>query len=185
MPLGPHGTLILEKTPTSSPKTIFIGHPSFWAGLPDYLKSFLVLLIGLGAMAYGYFDKAGKLPKDVDHLLIVVGAVLWVMSIAIFAFGLLKVSSMRYCITTALIERQTGVFQSQTDSLDLARVKDVQLQQSFIDRNLGLGTIVLLSSDATDPLLAMESMPQARTLYEAVRDAVIRIDRSRGIVSMS
>ncbi len=183
-PLGPGGTLVLPPD-SNSAAAIFAGHPSFWAGMSLYFKSGLILAIGLGLLFFAYLDHGAKFPLEIDKGLMAIGGTIWIAGLVWFAGSLVKISSLRYRITQRLIEREQGVFRRQTDSLDLARVKDVQLQQSFLERMLGLGTIVLFSTDTTDPVLTLSALPQARFIYEALRDAVIQIDRSRGIVSLS
>ena len=100
-----------------------------------------------------------------------------------FLYVLIRVRSHRYKITAKLVERESGVIVRHVDSLDLARVKDVELTQSLFDRMLNIGTIELISADRLNPDMRIEAIPNPRPIYQQLRDAVIALNQRRGIVT--
>ena len=59
-----------------------------------------------------------------------------------------------------------------------------QQAQNLMERMLRIGTIEVLSSDRSDPLMRIEALPVPRPVYEKLRDIVIRISQKRGIIAM-
>ena len=72
--------------------------------------------------------------------------------------------------TTFLITR--GIFNHTTDSLHIGQVKDIQNRQSFWQKYLmgGVGTIVLFTSDLTDPEVYMKNMAEPGRVFNAFDD---------------
>ncbi len=94
-----------------------------------------------------------------------------------------RIRSHRYTITRKLVERENGLVMRRVDSLDLARVKDVELTQSLLDRTLNIGTIELISADRLNPDMRIEAIPNPRPIYHQLRDAVIAINQRRGVIT--
>ena len=113
-----------------------------------------------------------------------VGLLFWGFGLlVVFGVGLLfllrawyLVASTRYRLTTQRLFRQTGLVAKHVEEIELFRVKDVTLDQGFLDRLLGTGTVVVLSTDDTAPRLElhgilgpMEVKEQIRTAFRASR----------------
>ena len=105
--------------------------------------------------------------------LIIWGVVLFVFVIVIFL--LLRVwylvASTRYRLTTQRLFVQTGLVAKKLEEVELFRVKDVTVSQGFLQRLLGVGTIVVLSSDDTTPQLALAGIAQPVVVKEQIRNA--------------
>ena len=74
----------------------------------------------------------------------------------------------RYTVTDQRIRLTQGVFNKQTDSLELYRVKDVVLLEPFWLRMFGLGNIELRTSDSSSPLQTLRAVPQPGALRETI-----------------
>jgi uncharacterized membrane protein YdbT with pleckstrin-like domain len=74
----------------------------------------------------------------------------------------------RYTVTDQRIRLTQGVFNKQTDSLELYRVKDVVLLEPFWLRLFGLGNIELRTSDASTPLQTLRAVPEPASLREKI-----------------
>ena len=72
----------------------------------------------------------------------------------------------------------------QRQAIDTMRIKDVELTQSFLARMFGIGDIVVVSSDSTDPRFVLRGVPGAKGIYERLqsealsnaRRAVLRLE---------
>lgn len=100
---------------------------------------------------------------------------LWLFSFAglpglVWTF--LKHITTKYKITLRRVEFERGVIAKHVDSLELWRVLDVKYNQSVLDRILGNASITLIGTDKTDPELELYGLPNARELFEKLRDAV-------------
>lgn len=80
----------------------------------------------------------------------------------------------RYALTDQRLKTTRGVFNRITDDLELYRVKDTHFQQSVWQRMVGIGDIVLSTSDATTPTMVLGDIPQADSVRERIRALVER-----------
>ena len=88
------------------------------------------------------------------------------------------VSSTRYRLTTQRLFVQTGLIAKKLEEVELFRVKDVTLHQGMIQRLLGVGNVVVLSSDDTTPRLELAGIPAPLEAKEKIRNA-FRASRQR------
>jgi uncharacterized membrane protein YdbT with pleckstrin-like domain len=56
----------------------------------------------------------------------------------------LKTKSEKWRISNRRVQRQTGIVTTQIGSIELWRVRDIQYQQTFMERVLGVATIRLI-----------------------------------------
>jgi len=75
-------------------------------------------------------------------------------------------------ITSKRLRRTTGVLRKKVDELELYRVTDTTLDQPFLQRVFGLGTITVTSSDERMPLVVLTAVPRAYQAREKLRLAV-------------
>lgn len=86
--------------------------------------------------------------------------------------------SLRYRLTNHRLFTERGLLSRQHDELELIRVDDVSVRQGFFQRLVDVGTITLLSTDASSPQLTMEGIPHPLELKEKLR-AQVRARRAR------
>lgn len=96
----------------------------------------------------------------------------------------LRRKSRRYRITTRTIDYEMGVFSRRVETLQLWRVKDIDLRQSFLERMLGIATIHVFTHDLTDPELHIRGLPASREIFDRLKDAcdLARQQRVVGVV---
>ena len=84
----------------------------------------------------------------------------------------LVVKNQRFEITTQRIRFRKGVLSKHIDELELYRVKDTRFDQPFFLRIFGLGNIIVISSDSTDPILKINAIKDSKNIREKLRDLV-------------
>jgi uncharacterized membrane protein YdbT with pleckstrin-like domain len=151
-----------------------------WLGFRTFLLAGVFLLLALAGIIFGVMDQSSWLGRAA----LIAGAALFVATALMVLYVAVRIRSVRFTITRRLIEREQGVIFKRVDALDLARVKDIELSQSLFDRLVGIGTIVVYSTDKTSPTLLIEAVPNPRPVYEQLRDAVMEITQRRGVVPM-
>ncbi len=167
---------------------IFKGSVSHWMGLKSYVAAALVMSIGIAALIFGsmenheHYKGLGAYAEILGKIGMVGGLALIVASGMMLLYIKLSIQANRYTITARLIERETGILVKKVDALDLGRVKHVDMKQSFLERILNVGTIEVFSGDGQELILRIEDIPDPRTVYEKLRDAVIDLSRRRGII---
>jgi len=108
---------------------------------------------------------------------VVAGLIMWFIPVLI-------VKSVRYRITNYRIDFERGIFGKKIDTLELWHVEDIRFDQSFLDRLLGVGNLLVVSSDETTPQLHMHGLPNPRPLFDTLKQRVIAVKRQRGVLKM-
>jgi len=80
--------------------------------------------------------------------------------------------AVRYELTTERIREREGVFARHVEEVELHRVVDTKISQTFTQRLVGLGTITLLTNDATTPEFRLRSTPGHEALWNEIRTHV-------------
>jgi uncharacterized membrane protein YdbT with pleckstrin-like domain len=87
-----------------------------------------------------------------------------------------------YRITNDRIEFERGIFSKSVQNMDLWRVKDIDFNQSLVQRLFGLGRIHIETSDKDIPIIDVGPIKGARDLYNNLKKAELDADRRRGVV---
>jgi uncharacterized membrane protein YdbT with pleckstrin-like domain len=82
-----------------------------------------------------------------------------------------KVASRRYRLTNQRLFVQHGIVAKHLEEIELFRVKDVTVRQGFLQRILGCGTVTVLSTDDTTPVLQIAGIARPVEIKEAIRNA--------------
>ena len=180
-PLSPAEAVSLPSGSPPPEETLFQGRVSLWLGFRSLAGSGLAAVVGFAWWIWGLFQQSGSVASYSGLYL---GLPLGLAGLLMLLYVWLKIRALRYKITTRLIEREMGILVKRVDSLDLSRVKDVELVQSLPQRMLRIGTLEVYSSDRTDPLLILDAIPHPRPVYEKLRDAVIQISQRRGVIPL-
>ena len=132
-------------------------------------------LLAAAAAAVGFAGRAQPLFCAVIAALFLVSA-LW-----LFAGGVSQ-HAVRYSLGSARLEVERGLFGRRLESIELWRVRDVVLDQTFFERVRGVGRITLHSTDRVEPVLTVGPVAGARALFERLRDAVAAARQNAGVV---
>ena len=111
-------------------------------------------------------------------LAVVVVGLIWVLILH------LKRKSTKYKITTNSIDTETGIFSRRIETLQLWRIKDIDFQQGFWERILGIARIMVFTKDVTDPVLTIVGLPGSRALFDELKDAVEAARQSRNLMGI-
>ena len=108
-------------------------------------------------------------------LYVVCGLTFWlVVPLFVAAWRWLSTKYHRYEVTSERVRVRTGVLSRHLEELELYRVKDTTLAQSFIERIFGLSNIMIHTSDRTAPVVVLEAIENAEPLREQLRTCVER-----------
>jgi uncharacterized membrane protein YdbT with pleckstrin-like domain len=89
---------------------------------------------------------------------------------AIYRWLLVKTTTYR--LTNERLLTTRGIFSTVTDTLELYRVRDLEMTQSFMQRLFGLQDIVLVTADETTPRVVIDFIPMDLGLPDKLRTAV-------------
>ncbi|MFZ9051298.1 MAG: PH domain-containing protein [Steroidobacteraceae bacterium] len=114
-------------------------------------------------------------PSQVLNLgtFILMGLFFWlVIPLFIILWKWLVIKTTKYEITTERVRTRRGVFNKETEELELYRVRDYRLEQPFFLRIFSLGNIILQTSDRSHPDMVLRAIPNGERLREELRTHV-------------
>jgi hypothetical protein len=143
----------------------------------DNVWRFLIILTAFLLISVGSF----YIVRDVAPVIILASMAMG--GLAAWAFYL-RTRSIRVIIRPMRIEIETGILSRHVDTLELFRVKDTALKQNVAERILGIGTISLMTDDASAPELVLNQIPRAREVLKYLQTQIPIAARQRGAVYM-
>lgn len=138
---------------------IWKGHSSQWKNASSYF--FVLLTLGIAIWLH-------QTQPEWGHYTYVVPAILALWAL----WKWLLIKSTTYTLTTERFITTRGILTKVTDTLELYRVRDLQIVQPLTLRMIGLENIHLLASDATTEAVIIDYLPAKLHLGEQLRKAV-------------
>jgi membrane protein YdbS with pleckstrin-like domain len=86
--------------------------------------------------------------------------------------------TVRYRLTNYRFFHDTGLFSRTGNRIEAIDIDDVTVRQGLIERMFGVGTILIASSDRTDPSLDLPGIEDVRTVADLI-DSTRRAERHR------
>lgn len=88
-----------------------------------------------------------------------------------------RILGTRYRLTTQRLFIERGILSQTIDQTELIRVDDVRVHKRLSDRIFGLGTVKIITTDATDREISIEGVHGPDELAEAVRSSMRTLRR--------
>lgn len=95
------------------------------------------------------------------------------------------IRAVKFELNTNTLQMTSGLFNKRIDSLELFRIKDYVITQSFFMRIAGLMNMTLISTDMTNKALMMSGIPFAPELTDHFRDVVRAARQINKILELS
>jgi uncharacterized membrane protein YdbT with pleckstrin-like domain len=138
-----------------SEEVLWKGSPSQVLNLGKYLLALaLAAGIGIGGMFF---------PPAWIGLLLPLGWALWIF---------VETRATRHELTTERIRLCAGVFNQTMDDVELYRVKDTSMERPFWYRVFGLSTLIIETSDRSQPRIEIKAVHRGDELRETLRKQV-------------
>ncbi len=103
------------------------------------------------------------------HAFWTIVGILLISGLLVVGRVLLPILSNRYRLTSERLFIEHGLLSRTIDQTELIRVDDVRIYKSFLDRIFGLGSVAVISSDATDRETLITGIREPETVAEAIR----------------
>jgi membrane protein YdbS with pleckstrin-like domain len=148
-----------------------------WRGSPSpvvlLMKVFVLLLIVVGVPMLAYAAARGTNDLQTSENVVKGGWLVMlllaaVQIIAIIA-GYVRLRGTLYTITNQRVIVERGLLSKSLSEIDLRTIDDTQFFQTVFDRMLGIGNVILVSSDKTVPMLVLRAIRDPRGVRETIR----------------
>lgn len=138
-----------------SEEVLWKGSPSQVLNLGKYLIAVAIAIgIGVGGIAF---------PPAWAALVLPLAWMLWIY---------IETRSIRHELTTERIRLYEGVFNQKMDDVELYRVKDTSMEKPFWYRVFGLSTLIIETSDRSQPRIEIRAVRDGMGLRETLRKQV-------------
>jgi len=156
----------------------FMSEKNAWKGVPSQIenvKSFTIAFLSIGLLypISKYEDVTTAIPA------VMITAMVFSFLFALWDY--LVVKNTKYTLTSQRLLTETGVLNKDTDILELYRVKDSRAVKPFFLRLFSLGTIVLITSDKTTPILLIRAIKNSAPLLLKISDLVEACREDKGV----
>ena len=109
---------------------------------------------------------------------LIVSALLWGGFGCLLAYRKL---TCNYRLTTQRFIHESGLLKRVTDRIEVIDIDDVSFEQQVIERVVGVGTIKILSSDRSHPVLVMRGIEKVKEVASLIDDLRRNERRRRGL----
>ena len=99
-----------------------------------------------------------------------------------WGFNIWASLSTKYILTEDYLLINNGLLSKEYNRIPLYKVADITVRQSLLQRLYGLGDIIVISSDVTEPRLTLKSIPDAPKVADIISKQVDLAKRKRRII---
>jgi membrane protein YdbS with pleckstrin-like domain len=160
---------------------LFDGHPSWRAWF--WRVVFAAFLVFAGFVATVYILYAFREDPNVKWYTLAAAAVV-VGAVGYFLFLHFDRRSTHIRVSNNTIDIESGIFGRTIESLQLWRIRDIDFEQTFTERLLGIARIRILSHDQRQPNLVLRGLPGSRELFDKIRDQIAIARQGRNVVGV-
>jgi len=145
-----------------------------WTGRSSQWKNFAVFLI-CAIIAVAVVVASILLPIGPLLLALLVLPVAWAFT------RWLPVRCRVFRLTNERLIVESGILNKVTETLELYRVRDLQIAQPFTLRLVGLQNIQLLTTDTSTPQVVLDAVPSADNLADRFRSSIEQCRVRKGV----
>lgn len=179
-----------QKTDAEQTEPLFEALPSIFVLTPNFLKT-IVLLAVLCFLAFWPIKQIfANLSLSIRTITLIekyrtiAGFVTMALAVLVLLYKIIKLKSICYRVTSDRVEWSRGIFERRIDNIDMFRVVDLRLYRSFADCLVGIGTVMLLTSDKTNPEFRFEKVHRPKQLYDVIKKTSLDADAKRGVIHL-
>jgi uncharacterized membrane protein YdbT with pleckstrin-like domain len=176
-------TPIQKKNFMTDSDVVWTSRPSQWVNLRAYTGAGFCLILFIALESAGAVDAAFNLPalKSFKGLF---KTILFLLPIIFAVKCWLQVHFHVYELTEEVFREHYGILNRVSQELELYRVNDTMILKPFDLNVLGLGNIVMHTSDASTPVVTIQAVRYSDKLREHLRKFVETQRIRRGIVEV-
>lgn len=150
---------------TDDETILWKGHPSLYLSAPSIFLGCLLVVGGLGSMAW--------IPRG--SLFWWIGPILGIGGIALLGFTYLRWRSQWYVLTTEEVYKKSGLISTDVVQIRLDRIQNTTFSQSFLDKLLAHGDVTIYTSGSSTIDLTLKDIPQPQTVNRLLTEQLDQV----------
>ena len=168
---------------------MFAGSPSLWGAAPAVLKGLVIIILAILLIKIPVENLLGANLTQNQAMVFaryrfIVGLGICLAAAFFIALKIVRLRMIYYEVTSVRIEHSRGILDRKVDNLDMFHITDLKLRRSALDCILGIGTVVLTTTDKSDPEFVFEKVRDPRRLYDVIKKASLEADRRGAVVHL-
>ena len=170
-------------------EVLFAGRPTLWVIAGTLLKGGTLLAVAVLLM-FWHIERIAWLKLSIEQAAVfgkyrlLLGLGIFLVVAAFLFYKAMQIRMTHYEVSADRIEYGTGLLDRKVDNLDMFRVVDIKLRRSFLDCIVGVGTVMLTTTDKSHPEFTFEKVKHSRELYDVIKKASLSADRRTNVVHM-
>jgi membrane protein YdbS with pleckstrin-like domain len=175
--------------PANPGEAVFAGRPTLWVIAGTLLKGGTLLAVAVLLM-FWHIERIAWLKLSIEQAAVfgkyrlLLGLGIFLVVAAFLFYKALQIRMTHYEVSADRIEYGTGLLDRKVDNLDMFRVVDIKLRRSFLDCIVGVGTVMLTTTDKSHPEFTFEKVKHSRELYDTIKKASLSADRRTNVIHM-
>ncbi|HEX5760065.1 MAG TPA: PH domain-containing protein [Thermoanaerobaculia bacterium] len=158
--------------------TVWRGTPSPLVNLPLDLLLLLAAVLATAGLLWLRGRDGGGTVRDAAAVIPWLIVAVWAVCLLVGLVAHVKLRATKYTITSERLRVTTGLLSTDTDDVELRRVRDLPVRCPLFLRLAGLGDVVVVSTDRTNPVVTLHAVPRPHdlqgTLRRLVEEQVVR-----------
>jgi uncharacterized membrane protein YdbT with pleckstrin-like domain len=138
----------------------------------------LLAIVSVVAIAASLLMGVAPLGLPLIVLALILLAVVWLFGVGVLLY---RKASVHYRVTNQRLVHRRGIVKVSTDRIELIDVDDISYTQGLVERMLGVGTVVIKSSDVSHPELKLHGIDEVQKVADVIDDARRKERRRRGV----
>jgi hypothetical protein len=137
------------------------------------------------ALLGGFITTKGWMPEGTGRsvvwgLLMVVPVALWVWIACAFIY---RTMTIKYRLAVYRFYHQEGIFRQVKNVIEVIDISDMKLEKTLWDKliNGGVGTVIIESSDDSDPVLKLRGLAEPDRVFDSIDEARRKQRVERGL----
>jgi len=159
-------------------RVLYEGAPSWKSELWKFLGAGSAIVLGALGGFLLYLTQGHHVALLIAGGVAALAGALWYLVLS------LTLKSRRVRITSTTIELERGIFGRTIHTVQLWRVHDIDYEQTFGERLMGLARIHILSQDEEMPKVTLFGLPGSRVLFESLKDAIAIQRQAKNVMGM-
>lgn len=151
---------------TDDETILWKGHPSLYLSAPSIIISLLLVVGGIGLMAW--------LPRD--SIIWWIGPILSIGGIIFLVFTYLRWRSQWYVLTTEEVYKKSGLLSTDVVQIRLGRIQNTTFSQSFLEKLLAHGDVTIYTSGSSTIDLVFKDIPQPQTVNRLLTEQLDQVN---------
>lgn len=134
-----------------------------------FFRFLIVFIAAVAIIAFAFWWRGQSEWLTLGRAALFVIIAVGVVKLFVLTRPLLDIWGNCYRLTTQRLFVERGIIRQTIDQVELIRVDDVRIEKSLINRVFGLGTVIVMSTDATDNNLRLVGIAGPEGVAESVR----------------